>query len=186
MLRTWASAGTIKCDYSICYWVTHPLPLPYTLPYMYTYIHVHICILYSYNCLLLPSNQSFYRLITSYTMGGANCEVAKWWEGVNGKHSTMHVMHPNQGHVTIIYMYMHLHPLYLLSNTIHGTTWQSVVGLPCTWTVYTVLYSDDQVRNAVPLLLTLATYIFLSHYTPPYCSHSPPPPYYPACFKPCL
>ena len=53
---------------------------------------------------------SFYRLITSYMMGGANCEAAKECGG-HGKqisyrtlivvHSTMHLIHPSFSFITL-------------------------------------------------------------------------------------
>ena len=63
---------------------------------------VHVC---ACNCLPLPSNQSFYRLIASYWMGVNDHEVPRGQKGIMGKqisymtligmHLTMHLMHPN-------------------------------------------------------------------------------------------
>ena len=56
-------------------------------------------------CTLLPSNQSFYRQITSQEKGGAVSGVGQWSgtvteykivvTGLIGVHSTMHLVHPN-------------------------------------------------------------------------------------------
>ena len=60
---------------------------------------------YKLICTLLPSNQSFYKQITSHEKGGGVSGVGQWWgkateykigvTGLIGVHSNMHLVHPN-------------------------------------------------------------------------------------------
>ena len=62
-----------------------------------------------YNLVCIAQQPKFYRLISGYKVGGANCEVysqnfrgqgqTKSYMTLIGLHLTMQLMHPQQGHV---------------------------------------------------------------------------------------